>query len=447
MLLLGVAHLGFGQSNVVTFTNRNGKVYQDVVITEVTKDWLTWVPARGIGMGRVRLADLPDDQQRRFGYDAAQGAERDIEAALGAGLFRELDGMVYDLRKPQAEWMLFYGAWLAGQGQDGAFIVPKPSDLAIRDRRMDGIVDAKTHKGVLWDAASNPTDILIYVRHLKPTGEYLNFWAKRSGMYTLSRPMMVGKRIFAGAISMYDAGRACEKDDVPEVVLNGHKSSARSLAIGREGSSSGTGFFITDDGHLVTCEHVVHASARVRVRVGEALYAATVLKTDRNKDLAILRIQADTKPLPLDLTGQPRLGEAVFTIGFPIPGLQGIKPKFTDGKISSLTGIKDNETHFQVSVPVQPGNSGGALVADRGAVIGVINARLNDMNTLSRAGVIPQNVNYAVKATELNSLIRQIPGLSAKVIALRTTNRASKPTSDLDRIATAEAATVMVLAD
>ena len=134
MLLLGAAHLGFGQTNVVTFTNRNGKVYQDVIITEVTKDWLTWAPARGIGMGRVRLADLPDDQQRRFGYDAAQGAERDIEAALGAGLFRELDGMVYDLRKPQAEWMLFYGAWLAGQGQDGAFIVPKPSDLAIRDR-------------------------------------------------------------------------------------------------------------------------------------------------------------------------------------------------------------------------------------------------------------------------------------------------------------------------
>src|SRR5208282_2594685 len=90
------------------------------------------------------------------------------------------------------------------------------------------------------------------------------------------------------------------------------------------------------------------------------------------------------------------LGQEVFTIGFPNIVMQGIAPKYTDGKISSLAGMMDDPTEYQISVPVQPGNSGGPLCDANGQVVGIVVARLNDLTVLQASGAVPQNVNYAV---------------------------------------------------
>ncbi|HZM01882.1 MAG TPA: serine protease, partial [Candidatus Saccharimonadales bacterium] len=66
------------------------------------------------------------------------------------------------------------------------------------------------------------------------------------------------------------------------------------------------------------------------------------------------------------------LGGTVATIGFPDPSLQGFSPKLAKGEIASLSGAGDDPRYFQISVPVQPGNSGGALVDERGNVIGIV---------------------------------------------------------------------------
>jgi S1-C subfamily serine protease len=55
------------------------------------------------------------------------------------------------------------------------------------------------------------------------------------------------------------------------------------------------------------------------------------------------------------------MGQSVFTVGFPNLSIQGVEPKFTDGRISSLSGVRDDQDSVQISVPIQPGNSGGAL--------------------------------------------------------------------------------------
>jgi S1-C subfamily serine protease len=65
-----------------------------------------------------------------------------------------------------------------------------------------------------------------------------------------------------------------------------------------------------------------------------------------------------------------RLGSAVAAIGLPNIGLQGFAPKLAKGEIASLSGAQDDPRYFQTSVPVQPGNSGGALVDERGNVVG-----------------------------------------------------------------------------
>ena len=91
--------------------------------------------------------------------------------------------------------------------------------------------------------------------------------------------------------------------------------------------------------------------------------------------------------------------------GFPDIGLQGFAQKFARGEIASLSGAGDDARYFQISVPVQPGNSGGALVDERGNVVGVVSAKLNAAAALASSGSLPENVNYAVKSSYLLSFL------------------------------------------
>ena len=89
--------------------------------------------------------------------------------------------------------------------------------------------------------------------------------------------------------------------------------------------------------------------------------------------------------------------------------MQGLAPKLTRGEISSLSGLQDDPRFFQISVPVQPGNSGGALVDEHGNVIGITSGQLSAIEMLKAAGSLPQNVNYAVKISYARLLLDNIP--------------------------------------
>ena len=90
---------------------------------------------------------------------------------------------------------------------------------------------------------------------------------------------------------------------------------------------------------------------------------------------------------------------------------------------ASLSGAADDPRYFQISVPVQPGNSGGALVDERGNVIGIVSARLNVSAALAASGALPENVNYAVKSSLLLSFLESVPDVSAKIKAPNTADR------------------------
>ena len=110
------------------------------------------------------------------------------------------------------------------------------------------------------------------------------------------------------------------------------------------------------------------------------------------------------------------LGNAVETIGFSDIVLIGFSPKLAKGDIASLGCIQDDQRYFQVSVPVQPGNSGGALVSAKlGNVVGIVSAKLNAKVTLDFSGALPENVNYAVKNALLMKLIQAVPDLPCKL--------------------------------
>ena len=102
-------------------------------------------------------------------------------------------------------------------------------------------------------------------------------------------------------------------------------------------------------------------------------------------------------------------------MGFPNIGLQSFAPKLAKGEIASLSGAGDDARYFQISVPVQPGNSGGALVDERGNVVGVVSAKLNASVALKSTGALPENVNYAVKSSYLLSFLESVTEGSAEL--------------------------------
>jgi TPR repeat protein len=180
--------------------------------------------------------------------------------------------------------------------------------------------------------------------------------------------------------------------------------------------ANGTGFFITKDGYLITNYHVVGKGAGFKVRVESgAELDAKVVKLDELNDLALLKVEGNFKPLPLRPSSGVELGDSVFTIGFPNVTYQGFSPKLTQGAVNSLAGIRDDARYFQISTPVQPGNSGGALVDEHGNAIGVVSMRLNAKLMLEKGGFLPQNVNYAIKSSVTLKFLSGVKGVDGEM--------------------------------
>jgi serine protease Do len=180
--------------------------------------------------------------------------------------------------------------------------------------------------------------------------------------------------------------------------------------------SSGTGFFVSQD-LIVTCNHVIQGAKRSEIvlAAGKEAYSVEVLARDEANDLAVLRVLPKDRgaipnvtPIAVVDSGDVRLGEQVYTLGFPLGSILGESPKVTEGTISALVGLQDDPRTLQISVPVQPGNSGGPLIDARGRVVGIVVASLSAKALFQLSGAIPQNVNFAVRSDYLLTLTRRL---------------------------------------
>jgi len=181
----------------------------------------------------------------------------------------------------------------------------------------------------------------------------------------------------------------------------------------REVSRSGTGFFINAEGLMVTSWHVVENAKSIAVTApGEAKRAAHLMAKDATCDLAVLKVASGAQHwLPINRSiKKVRRGSEVMTVGFPRVNLQGAESKVTNGLISSLSGVGNDAKFFQISVPIQPGNSGGPLVSREGSVVGVVSGKLAAQAALDTSLQLPENVNYAVKSSCLWDVLRTLPG-------------------------------------
>lgn len=196
--------------------------------------------------------------------------------------------------------------------------------------------------------------------------------------------------------------------------------------------ASGTGFVVSRDGYALTAAHVVKAAKRVKaVDADGRLWDAEVVVVDDEEDVAVVKLRGTWRPLAL--AARPaELGAEVFTVGYPDIDVLGFSPKLASGVVSSTAGPLDAPHLMQISVPIQPGNSGGPVVDERGNVVGLVVGRMLPGSY--------ENVAYAVSVDRMRGL------LDERGEVLRSSKRPRKKGRGKNAAAQAKGAVVLVLA-
>jgi len=170
---------------------------------------------------------------------------------------------------------------------------------------------------------------------------------------------------------------------------------------------SGTAFAISTDGYVITNYHVIEGANNFslisNLDSDQKEYTLKKVAEDKKNDIALLKIEDDNfdqfPQIPYSIkTNISDVGEEVFALGYPLISSMGTEIKATDGIISSKSGFDGDITSYQISAPVQPGNSGGPLFDKSGNLLGIISAKHKDTD----------NVSYALKANYLKSFLESL---------------------------------------
>lgn len=208
-----------------------------------------------------------------------------------------------------------------------------------------------------------------------------------------------------------------------------------------KGFATGTGFYVTNDGYMVTNYHVIEGASTVMVvnpSKGKE-WLAKVVQVDSANDVALIKVDDKTIPIPLAQSFSSQKGDEVLTLGYPMVAIQGQEQKATFGRVNSTTGIQNDVRLVQIDVPIQPGNSGGPLLNDKGEVIGVVTMTLNQIATLRASGSLPQNVNYAVKVDYVH------PALNAAHVGKESMSKQSQNKLSMRQVVAIREASVMLV--
>lgn len=212
------------------------------------------------------------------------------------------------------------------------------------------------------------------------------------------------------SISLTESGFIEECKGGTRVYRKVYPSTVKVESTNSEWKASGSGFFISTDGLIVTNHHVVENMNDFEIQFkqdGKKFFLkAEVVQVDKTNDLAILKIIDnefdELESIPYNLkTKSSKVGVNVFALGYPLINAMGEEIKFTDGKISSKTGFQGDITTYQISVPIQPGNSGGPLFDYDGNLVGIVSSGIRRD--------VAENVSYAIKSSYLMNLVDVLP--------------------------------------
>lgn len=246
--------------------------------------------------------------------------------------------------------------------------------LYTRSERVAGLwstimLSAAARDLALLDAVAASISVRRAVPLILPQGGRLS-----AGIYSLSAMMDRNGPAIAGDLPRSPSGESPAVSNAPE------------------SSSSGTGFFVSAAGHMLTNAHVVEGCRSITVD-GEPV---TVLAEDDSFDLALLQTGQRPAEFAVFAAAPAQLNSDIVVAGYPLRDILS-DLNVTRGSITANRGIRGDITRMQISAPVQPGNSGGPVLSAQGTIVGVVVSKLDAGRVAELTGDIPQNINFAVR--------------------------------------------------
>ncbi len=170
---------------------------------------------------------------------------------------------------------------------------------------------------------------------------------------------------------------------------------------------TGTGFVVDTSGAVITNYHVVQSCGAISFLLRDTSSAdATVVASDPVNDLALLKLKHGTKAAAVfQEPDKLRAGDDIIVFGYPLLGQLASSGNLTRGSVTALSGLRDDARYFQMSAPIQLGNSGGPVLNQAGRVNGIVTYKLNAARELKTTGDISQNVNFALKTSVLRAFL------------------------------------------
>lgn len=213
------------------------------------------------------------------------------------------------------------------------------------------------------------------------------------------------------AVEIKDGARSWRKDSYGKQYVAAAKSVGLTCNVESANPAktyrvaNGTGFYISDDGYVVTNQHVIDGCNETQVHSDGQMAAATIVGQDKINDLALLKTALKTKSVFSLAPENPYLLQDIIAAGFPFGESISSTIKVTKGVVSSLSGLGDNSGQIQIDAALQPGNSGGPIIDENGNVVGVAVAKLDLEKSIESFGVVPENVNFGIKLSSLKTFL------------------------------------------
>lgn len=419
------AALAAFKASTPSFTTKDGRTFDSKDITKVEPSGLKLMTTTGIV--KLKFTELKTATQTAFNYDPLKAATFEAEANKAR---QEQAAIAQRISSANSEVESFSSNVLLRLVQNvGKGWLCSAEVLANRD------VDVVTSRAgsslsgpkVVYESTTRTQTLAVgEIDRIMvfgfPTSLSADLQSRRqwSGkIYRIGNYLMTsassGKesRIIAAHIDRSEAVRLLAKNG-NSAFYNNEALVKTEESAERSGTYTGTGFAITMDGYIGTAAHVVKDASSVSVSIKGEPVPARVVAIDEDQDIAILKTNSSVtvKPLLLAKTDTLKVGADLFCVGYPLVGQLGVNPKLTKGTLNSLTGLSDDQGTIQMSVQIQPGNSGGPVCDTQGRVIAIVSKTGSTIaGARGTAGAVPQNVNFAAKSDLMIELAKSVSSL------------------------------------
>ncbi len=286
--------------------------------------------------------------------------------------------------------------------------------------------DGKILEGIFWNGGfqysqktrfSNNRFVLrmMFVGLLWEKRKQLQSNLKDLGFYKSSVDSLYGKGT-EGALTAYNKqnlnGADLNKYENVENLINavlGLKPAPKAVPDSKSDDTykvaSGSGFYVSDQGHIITNHHVIDGCRDMKVHSKGNVLETKKIADDRRNDLALLKISETPKHVFALSTESPFPLQEIVVAGYPFGDKVSSTIKFTQGVVSSIAGLGNDYSQIQIDAALQPGNSGGPILDEYGNVVAVAVAKLSLKKILKDYGVVPENTNFGVKASAVRNLM------------------------------------------